>query len=36
MTDLEILAACILSGQVEASEVVALCKEYPGLMELIA
>lgn len=36
MTDLEQLAACILSGQVEAREVVSLCGEHPGLAELLA
>jgi hypothetical protein len=33
--NLELLAACILSGQVEAADVVRLCAEHPGLAELL-
>lgn len=35
MPNLEMLAACILSGQVEAREVVALCEEHPALLALV-
>lgn len=31
MTDLDLLAACILSDQVEARDVVRLCRENPAL-----
>lgn len=36
MTELELLAACILSDQVEACEVVRLCAEHPGLEALLS
>jgi len=36
MTDLELLAACILSDQVEACDVVRLCAEYPELAGLLS
>jgi hypothetical protein len=36
MSNLELLAACILSGQVPAEDVPSLCGEHPGLAELLA
>lgn len=35
MTPLEVLAACILSGQVPEHIVPSLCAEHPGLAELL-
>lgn len=35
MTELELLAACILSGQVPAEDVPSLCDGHPGLAALI-
>lgn len=35
MTNLELLAACILSGQVPSEDVPALCNKYPGLEALL-
>lgn len=35
MTDIQLLAECILSEQVPAEEVPALCEKNPGLAELL-
>lgn len=35
MTDLELLAACILSGQVPAEDVPMMCRDNPGLVDLL-